>query len=61
MSYAMFWMCLTEAEERAKNFPDAGVRQRSQETVDLFKQRMAMEGLTRMALRQAAKDELAGR
>jgi hypothetical protein len=53
----MWLLCLTEAEQRAKADPDAGVRARSQETVDLICQRMAMEGITRSDLEGWAKEE----
>lgn len=54
MTYAYLYTILVEAEDRAANFPDEGVRERSAETVSLCKERMAREGLTRDALKKLA-------
>jgi hypothetical protein len=54
VTHAMLYLCLVEAEERVANASDAAVRDRSAETVSLVKQRMAMEGLTRDALKNLA-------
>lgn len=50
ISYAMFLQILTEAEQRARNHPDAQVRENSQETVDLCLERMRRDGITREQL-----------
>ncbi|HIH2752476.1 TPA: hypothetical protein ACYLN4_008343 [Burkholderia lata] len=57
MSYLDLFQMLIEAEDRAANFADAGVRERSEETVSLIKQRMASEGLSRDRLRTLAVDD----
>ncbi len=58
MTYAMLYQILTEAEQRARNesLPN-DVRARSQETVDLCNLRLSREGLTKAALRRAARQE----
>lgn len=58
MNYAEFYQILTEAEWRVANVSDAGVRERSAETVALCKERMAREGLTRDALIKLAAEDL---
>lgn len=55
LTYRDLWTILVQAEDRAANFPDEGVRTRSAETVALCKERMAREGLTRDALRKLAR------
>nr|WP_156903385.1 hypothetical protein [Burkholderia sp. M701] len=57
MSYLDLFQMLIEAEDRAANFADAGVRERSEETASLIKQRMASEGLSRDRLRTLAVDD----
>lgn len=47
MTYAMLLQILLEAEQRVVEVEDAGVRQRSQETVDLCNERLRREGITR--------------
>ena len=52
MTYKELYQILTEAEDRAANFPDEQVRRNSQETVELVLERMRREGLTREQLRR---------
>jgi hypothetical protein len=47
MTYAMLLQILLEAEQRVAESEDAGVRERSQETVDLCNERLRRDGLTR--------------
>jgi hypothetical protein len=56
MEWKMLYQCLIEAEARRddERLPQ-DVRDRSAETVSLCKQRMAMEGLSRDALKQLAR------
>lgn len=54
MTYAMLLQILVEAEWRVANELDEGVRERSQETVDLCNERLCMEGLTRADLERLA-------
>lgn len=56
MTYRDLWLILTEAEGRRDNeaLPQQ-VRDNSAETVSICKERMAMEGLTRDALKKLAK------
>ena len=56
LTHAMLLQFLVEAEERRDdpNLPQ-DVRDRSEETVSLCKQRMAKEGLTRSQLEEIAK------
>lgn len=56
MTYAMLLQILVEAEWRVANEQDAGVRARSQETVDLCNERLRMEGLTRADLERLANE-----
>jgi hypothetical protein len=55
MTYAMLLQCLVEAEDRVNGNWPADVKARSQETVDLIYQRLAMEGLDRKQLVKLAK------
>lgn len=52
----ILYQCLTEAEARRDNesLPH-DVRKNSAETVSIIKERMAIEGLTRDALKELAK------
>lgn len=54
MNYAMLLQILAEAEDRSATNSDEGVRQRSQETVDICNEKLQMEGLTRADLEQLA-------
>jgi len=54
MTYAMLLQILIEAEERVKKSSDAGIRERSQETVNLCNERLRNEGLTRNDLERLA-------
>lgn len=54
MTYAMLLQILTEARQRVAEHIDAGVRTRSQETVDLVMERLQMEGLTEDDLNRLA-------
>ena len=54
MDYKMLLIILVESEHRAATHPDAGVRQRSQETVDDVNERMRLEGITRADLERFA-------
>lgn len=54
MTYAMLLQILTEAEHRVKTETDQGVRERSQETVNLCLERLRIEGITREQLESLA-------
>jgi hypothetical protein len=54
MTYADLYQILTEAEERVKDASDAGVRERSAQTVQLCLERLEKEGLTRDQLKALA-------
>ena len=54
MTYRDLYQILIEAEQRVATFEDAGVRERSQETVDLVNERLHKEGLTREQLKKLA-------
>lgn len=55
MTYADLLQMMLEAEDRIKNFDDEGIKQRSQETVDLCLLRMNQEGISREQLIKLAK------
>ena len=55
MTYSDLLQMLLEAEDRIKNFDDEGIKQRSQETVDLCLLRMNQEGISREQLIKLAK------
>lgn len=57
MTYAMLLLMLTEAEARVRQYgAESDVGRRSQETVDLCKERMAREGITRDQLEALAAE-----
>ena len=56
LTYQDLYKILTEAEWRVENMTDAGIRERSAETVSLVKERLAREGLTRDQLKKLAEE-----
>jgi hypothetical protein len=57
MTYAMLLQCLVEAEQRVNSYWPADVKARSQETIDIIHQRLAIEGLNRKQLEKIVRDE----
>jgi hypothetical protein len=57
MTYGMLLQILEEAEDRVRTISDPGVRERSQETVELVHERLRREGLTVQQLKQLAKED----
>ena len=55
ITYAQLLQILVDAEKRVDSSPDESTKLRSQETIDLCNERLAIEGFSRAELEELAK------